>query len=285
MNIYFTFRFPCWYSKKIKSTENFYVRTLLTNTDGPKPSWRLQMLRYLTGNTPLTTTMLSSLQKASQCYDVIINTEKRFRVIASSWTQHSLATGPLTFYRKMSWSLEAERLWFRLFQSPWNLTGTSADCCRDVCHISERYDHYNIQSRGIETSLDLFVFDTDITLLRTKPTHKTSHEAHDFFTAFFSWGFTVVHGGFPRSHYYNTIMGVMASLITSITIVYSTLLFKRRSEKISKLPVAGFGNSQGTSELPAQMASNTENVFIWWRHHEIIIHILQGCFPGPGKLV
>ena len=27
------------------------------------------------------------------------------------------------------------------------------------------------------------------------------------------------------------------------------------------------GNSQGTGEFPAQMASNVENVSIWWRHH------------------
>ena len=26
----------------------------------------------------------------------------------------------------------------------------------------------------------------------------------------------------------------------------------------------------GTGEFPAQMASNAENVFIWWRHHEIL---------------
>ena len=29
------------------------------------------------------------------------------------------------------------------------------------------------------------------------------------------------------------------------------------------------GNSPGTCELPAQMASNAENVSIWWRHHGI----------------
>ena len=28
------------------------------------------------------------------------------------------------------------------------------------------------------------------------------------------------------------------------------------------------GNSPVTSEFPAQMDSNAENVFIWWRHHE-----------------
>ena len=49
-------------------------------------------------------------------------------------------------------------------------------------------------------------------------------------------------------------------------------LFGRRSKKISKLRVTGLcaGNSPGTGESPAQMASNTENVSIWWRHHELL---------------
>ena len=47
-------------------------------------------------------------------------------------------------------------------------------------------------------------------------------------------------------------------------------LFGRRSKKTSKLRVTGLcaGNSAGTGEFPAQMASNAENVSIWWRHHE-----------------
>ena len=46
-------------------------------------------------------------------------------------------------------------------------------------------------------------------------------------------------------------------------------LFRRRSKKSSKLRVIGLcvGNSLGTGEFPAQMASNAENVSIWWRHH------------------
>ena len=46
-------------------------------------------------------------------------------------------------------------------------------------------------------------------------------------------------------------------------------LFRRRSKKISKLRVTGLwvGNSPGTGEFPAQMASNAENVSIWWRHY------------------
>ena len=46
-------------------------------------------------------------------------------------------------------------------------------------------------------------------------------------------------------------------------------LFRRRSKKSSKLRVTGLcvGNSPRTGEFPAQMASNAENVSIWWRHH------------------
>ena len=58
-----------------------------------------------------------------------------------------------TSYRKISWSLEAARFEFKLFQSLWNLAGTSAAACQ----ISERYDHWNIQSLGFETSRDLAV--------------------------------------------------------------------------------------------------------------------------------
>ena len=49
-------------------------------------------------------------------------------------------------------------------------------------------------------------------------------------------------------------------------------LFRRRSKKTSKLRVTGLcaGNSPETGEFPAQMASNAENVFFWWRHHEEI---------------
>ena len=45
--------------------------------------------------------------------------------------------------------------------------------------------------------------------------------------------------------------------------------FGCRSKKTSKLRVTGLcvGNSPVTGEFPAQMASNAENVSIWWRHH------------------
>ena len=45
-------------------------------------------------------------------------------------------------------------------------------------------------------------------------------------------------------------------------------LLGNRSKKTSKLRVTGLcaGNSPETGEFPAQMASNAENVSIWWRH-------------------
>ena len=48
-------------------------------------------------------------------------------------------------------------------------------------------------------------------------------------------------------------------------------LFRRRSKITSKLCVTGLcaGNSPVTGEFPAQMASYTENVPIWWRHHAL----------------
>ena len=49
-------------------------------------------------------------------------------------------------------------------------------------------------------------------------------------------------------------------------------LFKRRSKKTSELRVIGL------CEFPAQMASNAENVSIWWRHHGKL-----RCMQMPSK--
>ena len=56
-------------------------------------------------------------------------------------------------------------------------------------------------------------------------------------------------------------------------------LFRRKSKKTSKLRVTGLcaGNSPGTGEFPAQMASYAENVSTWWRHHDWSIHWYPIC--------
>ena len=58
-------------------------------------------------------------------------------------------------------------------------------------------------------------------------------------------------------------MSAMASQITSLTIVYSTVYSG------ADLRVTGLcpGNSPVTGEFPVQRGSNTEKVPIWWRHH------------------
>ena len=55
-------------------------------------------------------------------------------------------------------------------------------------------------------------------------------------------------------------MGMIASQITSLTIVLLNRLFRHRSKKTSKLRVTGLcaGNSPEAGEFPAQMASNAE---------------------------
>ena len=63
--------------------------------------------------------------------------------------------------------------------------------------------------------------------------------------------------------------------------------FRRKSKKTSKLCVTGLcaGNSSGTGEFPAQMASYAENVSIWWRHHDNIVSVLYSlAFSSLSKL-
>ena len=65
-------------------------------------------------------------------------------------------------------------------------------------------------------------------------------------------------------------MDAMASQITSLKIVYSTIHSGADQRKDKKIRVTGLcaGNSPVTGECPAQTASNAETVFIWWRHRE-----------------
>ena len=72
-----------------------------------------------------------------------------------------------------------------------------------------------------------------------------------------------------KTHYDDIIMGTIASQITSLTIVYSTVYSGADQSKYQSSASLAFvwGIHRGTGEFPAQMASNAENVSIWWRHH------------------
>ena len=63
-------------------------------------------------------------------------------------------------------------------------------------------------------------------------------------------------------------MSAMASQITSLTIVYSTVYSRRRTKETSKFRFTGLcvRNSLVASEFLTQRASNAEKVCIWWRH-------------------
>ena len=67
-------------------------------------------------------------------------------------------------------------------------------------------------------------------------------------------------------------MGAVASQITNLAIVYSTV-YSGTDQRKKKLRVTGrcVGNSPVTGEFPAQMASNAENVSIWWRLHDNLL--------------
>ena len=70
------------------------------------------------------------------------------------------------------------------------------------------------------------------------------------------------------NHYNDVTMGSMASQITNLTIVYSSVYSGADQRKHQSSTGLCAGNSPGTGEFPAQMASDAENVSIWWRHHD-----------------
>ena len=69
-----------------------------------------------------------------------------------------------------------------------------------------------------------------------------------------------------RFHYNDVIMDSMAFQITSLTIVYSAVYSGADQRKHQSSASLAF--VRGLHRwFPAQMASNAENVSIWWRHH------------------
>ena len=84
-------------------------------------------------------------------------------------------------------------------------------------------------------------------------------------------------------HYSDVIMSAMASEPQDCLL---NRLFRHRWKKTSKLRVTGLceGNSPVTGEFPTQMASNSEHVSIWWRHHVILIFMLKVHIKWIHKL-
>ena len=72
------------------------------------------------------------------------------------------------------------------------------------------------------------------------------------------------------AHYSDVIMGAIASQITSLTIAYSIVYSggdQREHQSSASLCAFVRGIHRWPVNSPAQMTTNRENVFIWWRLH------------------
>ena len=80
-------------------------------------------------------------------------------------------------------------------------------------------------------------------------------------------------------------MGTMASQITSLTIVYSTIYSgaDQRKHQSSASLASVRGIHRGP--IPAQMASKAENVSIWWRHHAPVYSLHEGLVLGNDAMM
>ena len=81
----------------------------------------------------------------------------------------------------------------------------------------------------------------------------------DYFCFFIKWWKWI-----PTEYCSDVIMGAIASQITSLAVVYSTVYTDSGRHWLL------CGEFTGTGEFHAQRASNAENVSIWWRHHDHI---------------
>ena len=82
--------------------------------------WPLEPLGIPTGR--IRPQCITDYHRACAYLQIYIKTSQSHK----QWYQGLYSLSGKTSYRKISWSLEAARFGFRLFQSLWNLAGTSA---------------------------------------------------------------------------------------------------------------------------------------------------------------
>ena len=81
-------------------------------------------------------------------------------------------------------------------------------------------------------------------------------------------------------------MGTIASQITSLTIVYSGVYSDAdQSKHQSSASLAFVREIHRDRWIPAQMASNAENVSIWWRHHVFWMNYFRDVYNHDGENV
>ena len=89
---------------------------------------------------------------------------------------------------------------------------------------------------------------------------------------------------FWLAHYSDGIMSGMASQITGVSIVCSTVCSGADKKKTPKLRVTGLceGNSPVTGGFPSQKTSNTENISTRWRHHGLQLPTIYHKIDSAG---
>ena len=94
------------------------------------------------------------------------------------------------------------------------------------------------------------------------------------------------HKKFRRySHFSDVIMSAVATQITGVSVVCSTVFFRRRSKKTSKPRVTGLclGYPPLADGFPSHRACSAENISIWWLHHGYmgVAHICNNEIGSP----
>ena len=78
-------------------------------------------------------------------------------------------------------------------------------------------------------------------------------------------------------HYNDVIMSAMASQITGVLIVYSTVCLGVDQRKHQSSASLAFEQEIHQWPVNSQRASNAENVSIWWRHHGTRLRHVAWC--------
>ena len=128
--------------------------------------------------------------------------------------------------------------------------------CSSIFHLSAACDHHGSTHRNLGPTSQ-HDKTCQMTISKCKPTLILKYNASNISLLYHTVSLQWRHNGRDSVSNHQPHYCLLNSL------------FRRRSKKTSKLRVTGLceGNSLGTEEFPAQMASNVENVSIWWRHH------------------
>ena len=184
----------------------------------------------------------------------------------------------------------------------WHITGGFCESVNSLCvkgpslsTVSERgfikhFTYFALTHRNLNNMVNI---------LQTSDTFKMHLDMN--FTDIFQWGSNslCVNIGLGKvlapsmlysiiePHYNDVTMSKVASQITSLTIVYSTVYSGPDQTKHQSSASLAFvrGIHRGPVNSPHKWPVNAEDVSIWWRHHELWHSLLTSCIRRQGPLL